>query len=75
MRWEGDRESDNVEDRRGAGGGGGFGFGGGTVGIGTIVFAISIGPALEAGFWLLRRSPVGVPPPLATPEPAPLVGS
>jgi uncharacterized membrane protein YczE len=48
---------------------------GGTVGIGTIVFAISIGPALEAGFWLLRRSPVGVPPPLATPEPAPLVGS
>ena len=48
---------------------------GGTVGIGTVVFALTIGPALEAGFWLLRRSPVGAPPPLATPEPAPLAGS
>ena len=48
---------------------------GGTVGIGTIVFAVSIGPALEAGFWLLRRSPFGAPSPLATPEPAPLAGS
>jgi uncharacterized membrane protein YczE len=48
---------------------------GGTVGVGTVVFALSIGPALEAGFWLLRRSPVGAPPPLATPEPAPLAGS
>ena len=48
---------------------------GGTVGIGTVVFAVSIGPALEAGFWLLRRSPVGEPPPLVTPEPAPLAGS
>ena len=42
MRWEGDRESDNVEDRRGAGGGGGggFGFGGRSIGIGTIVVAL-----------------------------------
>jgi uncharacterized membrane protein YczE len=48
---------------------------GGTVGIGTLVFAFTIGPALEAGFWLLRRSPVGEPPPLVTPEPAPLAGS
>ena len=40
MRWEGNRESDNVEDRRGEGGGGGFGFGGGTVGIGAIVIAL-----------------------------------
>ena len=48
---------------------------GGTVGIGTVVFAVSIGPALEAGFWLLRRSPVGEPSPLVTPEPAPLAGS
>jgi uncharacterized protein len=48
---------------------------GGTVGIGTIVFALSIGPALEGGFWLLRRSPVGAPAPGATPVPAPLVGS
>jgi uncharacterized membrane protein YczE len=47
---------------------------GGTVGIGTVVFALTIGPALEAGFWLLRRSPLGAPPPLATPEPAPLAG-
>ncbi|MGZ5848486.1 MAG: KPN_02809 family neutral zinc metallopeptidase [Ramlibacter sp.] len=39
MRWEGQRESDNVEDARG-GGGGGFGFGGGTLGIGAIVIAL-----------------------------------
>jgi len=48
---------------------------GGTVGIGTVVFAVCIGPALEAGFWLLRRSPFGAPPPRVTPEPAPLAGS
>ncbi len=40
MKWEGDRQSDNVEDRRGGGGGGGFGFGGKTVGIGTLVIAL-----------------------------------
>jgi uncharacterized protein len=42
MKWEGNRESDNVEDRRdgGGGGGGGFGFGGRSVGIGTIVIAL-----------------------------------
>jgi uncharacterized protein len=42
MKWEGNRESDNVEDRRGdgGGGGGGFSFGGGSVGIGTIVIAL-----------------------------------
>jgi len=41
MKWEGNRESDNVEDRRGSGGGGGFGFGGGrSVGIGTIAIAL-----------------------------------
>jgi predicted metalloprotease len=39
MKWEGNRESDNVEDRRG-GGGGGFGFGGRSVGIGTVVIAL-----------------------------------
>ena len=38
MRWEGDRQSDNVEDRRG--GGGGFGLGGRSIGIGTIVIAL-----------------------------------
>jgi uncharacterized protein len=46
MRWEGNRESDNVEDRRDeGGGGGGFGFGGRTIGIGTIVIAL-IGGAI-----------------------------
>jgi uncharacterized membrane protein YczE len=48
---------------------------GGKVGIGTVVFAVCIGPALEAGFWLLRRSPVGAPAPGPTPIPAPLAGS
>ena len=42
MRWEGNRESGNVEDRRdeGGGAGGGFGFGGRTIGIGSIVIAL-----------------------------------
>ncbi|MBC5767903.1 KPN_02809 family neutral zinc metallopeptidase [Ramlibacter albus] len=43
MRWEGNRESGNVEDMRS--GGGGFGIGGGTIGIGTIVIAL-IGGAI-----------------------------
>jgi len=52
MRWQGDRESDNIEDRRGdsGGGGGGFGLGGGTVGIGTIVIAL-------VGSWFFGVSP------------------
>ena len=50
MRWQGDRQSDNVEDVRGSGGGGGFGIGGGTVGIGTIVVAL-------LGSWFFRVSP------------------
>ncbi|HVZ45986.1 MAG TPA: neutral zinc metallopeptidase [Ramlibacter sp.] len=42
MRWEGNRESDNVEDMRDSsgGGGGGFGFGGASIGIGSIVLAL-----------------------------------
>ena len=41
MRWEGERESSNVEDYRGGGGGGGgFGIGGRSIGIGTIVIAL-----------------------------------
>ena len=44
MKWEGNRESDNVEDVRGSegggGGGGGFGIGGKSIGIGTIVIAL-----------------------------------
>jgi uncharacterized membrane protein YczE len=46
---------------------------GGKIGIGTVVFALSIGPALETGFWILQESRFGAPPP--TPLPAPLVGS
>ena len=45
MKWEGNRESDNVEDRRDGGGGGGGGglgglVGGRGIGIGTIVIAL-----------------------------------
>lgn len=40
MRTDGERESDNVEDRRGDDGGGGFSIGGGRgLGVGTIVIA------------------------------------
>jgi uncharacterized protein len=48
MRWEGNRESSNVEDLRsgGGGGGGGFGIGGGAIGIGTIVVALIGGAVL-----------------------------
>jgi uncharacterized protein len=31
---------------------------GGTVGVGTLVFVILIGPAVEGSFWLLARSPL-----------------
>ncbi|GAB3471859.1 neutral zinc metallopeptidase [Massilia terrae] len=51
MKWEGDPESNNVEDLRGSGGGGGgFGFGGRSIGIGTIVIAL-------IGSWLFGVSP------------------
>jgi predicted metalloprotease len=46
MKWEGNRQSDNVEDRRGEGpmtGGGGFGLGGRSIGVGTIVVALVAG--------------------------------
>jgi predicted metalloprotease len=47
MRWEGNRQSDNVEDYRGGGGGGGgFHLGGGAIGIGTIVVALIGGAVL-----------------------------
>jgi len=51
MRWEGERQSDNIEDRRDGGGGGGFGLGGRSIGIGTIVLAL-------LGSWVLGVSPV-----------------
>ena len=40
MRWEGNRESSNVEDQRAGRGAGGFGLGGRSIGIGTIVIAL-----------------------------------
>ena len=41
MRLDGERESENVEDRRGESvGGGGFGLGGGRIGLGTIALAL-----------------------------------
>jgi predicted metalloprotease len=46
MKWEGQRQSDNVEDRRGSGGFGGGGMprvGGRGIGLGTIVIALLAG--------------------------------
>ena len=34
---------------------------GGTVGIGTLVFAVGIGPVVEVSFWLLERTPLAAP--------------
>ena len=34
---------------------------GGTVGIGTLVFAVGIGPVVELSFWLLERTPLAAP--------------
>lgn len=54
MKWEGNRESSNVEDRRDGGGGfggGGFGLGGRSIGIGTIVIAL-------VGGWVLGINPL-----------------
>ena len=51
MKWDGNRESDNVEDRRGSGGGGMPVFGGRSIGIGTIVIAL-------IGGWVLGVNPL-----------------
>jgi len=52
MKWEGNRESDNVEDARG--GGGGFGFGGGRgIGLGTVAIALVAG-------WVFGINPLTV---------------
>jgi len=57
MKWEGNRESDNVEDRRGEGYGGGGGgspvFGGRSIGIGTIVIAL-------VGGWIFGINPLTI---------------
>lgn len=41
---------------------------GGTVGIGTLAFALGIGPAVEGSFALLARSPLAARPSQAPPE-------
>ena len=59
MKWEGNRESNNVEDRRGdsggGGGGGGLGglLGGRSIGIGTIVVAL-------VGGWIFGINPLTI---------------
>ena len=54
MRWEGQEQSSNVEDRRsGGGGGGGFGLGGRSIGIGTIVIAL-------LGGWIFGINPLTI---------------
>jgi predicted metalloprotease len=58
MKWEGERQSDNVEDRRddgGGGGGGGLGslLGGRGIGIGTVVVALVAG-------WIFGINPLTV---------------
>ena len=55
MKWEGNRESDNVEDRRddGDGGSGGSFLGGRSIGIGTIVVAL-------LGGWVFGINPLTI---------------
>ncbi|MBB3179186.1 neutral zinc metallopeptidase [Variovorax sp. Sphag1AA] len=69
MRWEGNEQSDNVEDRRDdGGGGGGFGFpvGGRGIGIGTVAVALIAG-------WIFGINPLTVLGLLSGGEPAPQV--
>ncbi|MDX6465698.1 MAG: hypothetical protein QOI27_738, partial [Gaiellaceae bacterium] len=40
---------------------------GGTFGVGTVLFALGVGPIVEASFALLQRSPLGAPLPSHTP--------
>jgi uncharacterized membrane protein YczE len=52
---------------------GGFALGG-KIGVGTVVFALGVGPALEVAFWILQRSGLAVPVAgTASPLPAPPV--
>ena len=54
MKWEGNRESGNVEDRRGGSGSGGGGLlGGRSIGIGTIVVAL-------VGGWIFGINPLTI---------------
>jgi predicted metalloprotease len=53
MRWQDNRESDNIEDRRGDSGGGGMGFGGIHLGIGGVIIVV-------LGSWLFGINPLTV---------------
>jgi uncharacterized protein len=55
MKWEGNRESDNVEDVRDSsgGGGGGFGIGGRGIGLGSIAIALVAG-------WIFGINPLTI---------------
>ena len=53
MKWEGNRESSNVEDRRGGGLGGGGLLGGRGIGVGTIVIAL-------VGGWIFGINPLTI---------------
>ncbi len=53
MKWEGQEQSDNVEDRRGQGGGGGMRIGGRGIGIGTVAVALVAG-------WVFGINPLTV---------------
>jgi predicted metalloprotease len=53
MRWEDNRESDNVEDRRDDSGGGGMGFGGIHLGLGGIILVL-------VGSWIFGVNPMAV---------------
>ncbi|HJV61005.1 MAG TPA: neutral zinc metallopeptidase [Albitalea sp.] len=53
MRWQGNRESDNVEDARDGGGGGGFRLGGGSLGLGSVVIALVAG-------WIFGVNPLTI---------------
>ena len=75
MRWEGNEQSDNVEDRRGEGGGGfrggggGFGglpIGGRSIGIGTVAVALIAG-------WIFGINPLTMLGMLSGGSPAPQV--
>ena len=58
MKWDDQRQSDNVEDRRdsgggGGGGGGGFGLGGRSIGLGSVAIALVAG-------WIFGINPLTV---------------
>ena len=53
MKWEGEEQSDNVEDRRGEGGGGGSFIGGRGIGLGSVAIALVAG-------WIFGINPLTV---------------